>query len=258
MTMTAAKLLETNLPTRLGWGAELDSSSATALEPYGAIRWDFSPYFGFRRFQYLRCDQSGGCTVGQLQSVTANESIASISGTHSTTTIETTGLTADIHVGGILYCLDDAGGSGAAPEGESGVITANSATIVTIGDAFSVAPVDTDAFTIIFPWAVVDSADGDFASEVAGVAMAAHDQYDWGWFQFEGINPLVDAVAAGTTFPTGESVVAGTACVDDGAGDAADLRIGVIQHGLTTDTVVRKAIVDLFCGSALKLNQSTA
>lgn len=258
MTMTASRLLETNNPTRLAWGAPLDSSSATALEPMGAVRWDFSPYFGYRRFQYLRCDQSGGCTAGQLQSFKPNVSVANISGTHTTTSIETSGLVANIHVGGILYCLDDAGGAGAAPEGQSAIITANTATVVTVGDAFSAAPVDDDDFVIIFPWAVIDSADGDFASQVAGVAMAAHDQYDWGWFQFEGIHPLVDAKAAGVTLPAGESVVADVATVTDGAGDAVDLRVGKILHQLTTDTVTRKAIVDLYCGSAFKMGASTS
>ena len=127
-------------------------------------------------FVYARCDQSGGCAAGQLQSYVANTAINNItSGT--TTSITTSGLTADLLVDGILYCIDDAGGAGAAPEGEKGRVVENTTTVVTIDsdDAFSAAPAANDDFQVHLPFAVDDSADGDFAHQVAGVAMAAHD-----------------------------------------------------------------------------------
>ncbi|MGD9600054.1 MAG: hypothetical protein AB7P94_17400 [Steroidobacteraceae bacterium] len=238
-----------------GWQTELDASDAEPKEVRGAIRYEQHPVFGVRGFQYLRCNQSGGTAAGAVQSFVANTSISNItSGT--TTTITTSGLTADIHVGGFLYCLDDAGAAGAAPEGEYGRIVANTATLVRIdsNDAFSVAPAANDDFVIINPFSVVNSADGDFAYKVAGVAMATLDQYDWGWFQFYGINPTVNAVAAGTAIITNESVVANTKVVNDGAGDAAELRIGVALNGLTTDTVKRSLMVKLFCGAAFPLS----
>lgn len=259
MTLQASSLLNAGGANQQSWATELDSSSAVALEIPGAIREDIHPAYGYRRFQYVRIDQSGGCTAGQLMSQVADVAISNITA-GTTTSITTSGLTADIHVGGLLYCTDDNGGAGAAPEGEIARIVANSATIVTIDkdDAFSVAPAANDDFLIVKPWAVDDSADGDFASQVKGVTMAAHDQYDWGWVQFEGINPSVDAIAAGTAIPTGESVVADAAIVTDGAGDAVDLRIGVAKHGLASDTVLRKIAVDLYCGAAYRMNQSTA
>jgi hypothetical protein len=239
--------------------APLNSSSATPLAPRGTIYLDQHPTYGYRAFQYLRCDQAGGCTAGQLQSFIAVTAVNNItSGT--TTSVTTAGLTADILEGGILYCLDDDGAAGAAPEGEKGRIINNTATVITIhpDDAFSVAPAANDDFQVILPWAVDDSADGDFAAQVAGVAMAAHDQYDYGWFQFSGIHPNVVAVAAGTTIPIDEGVVADTATVNDGAGDNNDLHVGVSKHQLSTDTVARTITVDLFCGAARKVHQSTA
>jgi hypothetical protein len=259
MTIQAASLLELGGTNQQSWGTELDSSSSTALEKKGAVRWDQHPIYGLRGFQYLRCDQSGGCTAGQLQSFVANTAINNIS-SGTTTSITTSGLTANIHVDGILYCLDDNGGAGAAPEGEKARIVANTTTLVTVNknDAFSAAPAANDDFVVVKHWAVGDSADGDFAAAVAGVAMADQDQYDWGWFQFYGINPSVDAIAAGTALPTGESIVANVAVVNDGAGDAVDLRVGKILHALSSDTVLRKAMVDLFCGAAFKMSNSTA
>lgn len=259
MTIEAAKLIATRNPTRQDWGAALDSSSATALTTKGALRWDFNAYFGHRLFVYGRCDQSGGCTGGQLQSYRANITITNIS-SGTTTTVTTSGLTADELVGGFLFCHDDAGGAGAAPEGEIGIITANTTTVITIdtGDAFSVAPAVNDDFTVILPFSVVDSADTDYSAGVAGLAMADQDQYDWGWFQCLGIHTSADIVAAGTALPVGESLVAGTALLTDGAGDAADLRVAKLLTPIASDQVLRKACVKVFCGEAFILSNSTS
>lgn len=258
MTIQASKLIASNVGTPVMWRTSLDATHSTPQEVLGSIREDVHPYFGRRRFEYVRFDAS--TVQGTFLSQVANVAVNNItSGT--TTTITTSGLTADIHVGGLLNCLDDAGGAGAAPEGETGVIVANTATLVTIdtNDAFSVSPAVNDDFVIIKPWAVTTSAAGDFAYAVKGVAMADQTQYYYGWVQFYGINPYVRAVAAGTTLPTGESlIVANSGLITDGAGAAVDLRVGRIMHQLTTDTVARRAIVDLFCGSAFKMAGSTA
>ena len=258
MTIQLAKLYEGAARAhQVAHQTQLSSSSAIPLELPGVVRFTHDSIFGLRGFKYMRCDQSGGCTRGQLQSKRANVDIANItSGT--TTSITKAGLTANILVGGILVCIDDAGGAGAAPEGESALIISNTTSVVTIDadDAFSVAPAVNDDFKVILPWAVADSADGDAAGIVQGVAMADQDQFDWGWFQFLGINPDVDAIAAGTALILDESVVAGAALVNDGAGDGADLRIGRLLVGLSSDTVARKAVVDLFCGEAFKMGLS--
>ncbi len=258
MTIDASKLLITQNPTRLDWGPALNSTSTTPLTTKGAVRWDFNPHFGFRRFVYLRCDQSGGCLDGEIQSYRGPIDIPNISA-GTTTSVTTAGLTESEFVGGMLFCYDDAGGAGAAPEGESGMITANTTTVITIdsADAFSVSPAANDDFKVLLPFSVVDSADGDFSGKVAGVSMAPHAQYEWGWFQCEGIHPSVSIIAAGTALPVGESLVADAAVMTDGAGDAVDLRIGRLLVPIASDQVVRKAPVDIYCGVAFRMSNST-
>lgn len=243
---------------QLAHQTKLSSSSSTPLELPGLVRYTHDRIFGLRGFKYVRFDQSGGVTRGQVQSKLANVAITNIDSGTTTSITKAAAFTADKLIGGILVCTDDAGGAGAAPEGESALIVANTASVITIdtNDAFTVAPAVNDDFAVVLPWAVDDAADGDAAGIVQGVAMADQDQYDWGWVQFYGINPDVDAVAAGTALIVDESVVAGAALVNDGAGDAADLRIGRLLVGLTSDTVRRKAVVDLFCGEAFKLGLS--
>lgn len=241
-----------------GWATKLDSASSTALEKKGIVRWDVHPNLGWRGFQYLRCDQSGGMSAGDLATQIANVSINNITA-GTTTSITTSGLTANIYVDGILYCLDDAGAAGAAPEGESGRIISNTATKVSIhsDDAFSVSTAVNDDFEIHIPWAVGDAAVNDQARRVLGVSMADLSQYQYGWFQFYGLNPRVLAVAAGTALTKNEACVAGNGgLVTDGSTAAAELRIGTTVVGLTSDTVRRYAHVDLFCGAAFKLTAS--
>lgn len=259
MTIQLASLYQTvNAHSRAAWRTTLDASHTTPQEQLGAIRFDYHPHYGVRGFEYLRSDIAGTASQGTIVAQADNVSVANItSGT--TTMITTAGLTADIHVGGLLYCLDDAGAAGAAPEGESGRIIKNSTTVITIdpNDAFSAAPAANDDFVIIKPWAV-RAASTDAAAIVKGALMADQPQYSYGWAQFLGINPFVAAVAAGTTIPAGESVItAAGGLVTDGAGAVAELRIGQILHQLTTDTVVRRAIVRLFCGAAFGLSNST-
>lgn len=259
MTIASSAILALGGTNQQSWATELDSTSATPLEKKGSIRFDSHPIFGLRGFQYVRFDQSGGVAAGELQSFRDIVSVANIS-SGTTTSITTSGLTADIYVDGLLYCLDDAGGAGAAPEGEVARIVKNTTTVITVhsSDAFSVAPAVNDDFQIILPWAVVDSADGDFAGQVAGVVMTAQDQYDYGWVQFLGVHPAVNLIAAGTALPIYESLVADAALLTDGAGDAVDLRVGRLMHGVSSDTVARKAIVQMFCGSAFQMGNSTA
>ena len=255
MTIEAAKLVRSGSLNSVINGAPLSSSSTTALAKKGRVYYDEHPQFGARGFQYVRFDVA--TTAGDVSSYRANVNVDNItSGT--TTTITTSGLTADILVDGIIYCVDDNGGAGAAPEGEKALVVANTTTVITIDskDAFSAAPAANDDFDVILPWAVNDSSNGDAAGIVAGVAMADQAQYDYGWVQFYGIHPTVATVAAGTAIVIYESVVADAGTVNDGAADAADLRIGRALHQLTTDTVRRVTMIDLFCGKAYGMGLS--
>lgn len=249
MTMLAGKLIRSASGPALIPGANLNSSSTEPLVARGSVYEDTHRLFGRRRFMYGRFDNA--MVADELSSFVANTAVNNITA-GTTTSITTAGLTADAHVGGILYCLDDAGAAGAAPEGEHAEIIANTATLITIHseDAFSVTPAANDDFVIIRPWVFEDSAANDETAEVSGVVMADQDANDYGWVQFEGVHPFVLAVAAGTTIPANESVIAGATLVTDGAGAAENLWVGQSLHQLTTDTVVRSISVDLQCGKA--------
>ena len=259
MTISATAKLNLGGTNQQSWATGLDSSSPTALEKLGAIREDLTSELGLRKFQYVRFDQSGGATADQPTAYRANLAIANIvSGT--TTVITTTGLVADSLVGGYLVCTDDAGAAGAAPEGEVGLIVANTATTVTIAtsDAFSVAPAANDDFVVVLPFAVEDTAAGDEVGQVSGVSMVDQDQFDFGWVQFVGIHTSVDIVAAGTALPSDESLIAGINLLTDGAGAENELLIGYLMAAVASDQVIRKAMVNLFCGAAWKLGATTA
>ena len=256
MTLQAAKITKSNVANQVTWATTLDASDTTPKETRGVIREDFHPVFGPRKFKYVRFDVA--TTAGDLCSMRTPIDVPNItSGT--TTSITTSGLTADIYVGGILRCYDDAGAAGAAPEGESGIITKNTTTVITIdsNDAFSAAAGANDDFKVFLPWAVIAAASGDVNALVAGVAMATQAQYSWGWVQFYGLHPAVRAVAAGTTITAQKCVIAATSAVTVGSTSAAELRVGFADITLTTDTVLRTLPVRLFCGDAFPFGAST-
>lgn len=257
MSIETIKLYKEKALNRTVWGTALNASDTSAKDEKGAVRWSYDPVFGIRGFQYVRFDQSGGADKGQLVKYSPLTTITNItSGT--TTTITTSGLTANILVDGILRCSDDAGGAGAAPEGEQALITANTATLITIdsNDAFSVSPAVNDDFTVELPWSVADTAAGDTAVLVAGVVLTDQDQYDWGWVQFAGLCPEVNCIAAGTAITAAKSLIADTNVVTNGSTSAVELRVGYTKTGISSDTVLRKIPVYLNCGVGLRLGAS--
>lgn len=256
MSIQTAKLYKEASLQRV-WNTTLDASDSTPKESKGAVRWSYDPVFGYRGFQYVRFDQSGGATKDNICAYRGLVSV-SASGAGTTTTVVTTSLTADILVDGIIVCLDDAGAAGAAPEGESARIASNTTTLITVdsNDAFSAATASSDTFRVHLPWAVVDSASGDTAATTAGVVMATQSQYYWGWVQFSGFHPTVAAVAAGTTITAGKDLIASTNVVTNGSTSAVELRLGYSPFQLTTDTVVRKIGMYINCGHAKRVGAS--
>jgi hypothetical protein len=256
MTLQTSKLTKSNVANQIAWATTLDASDTSPKETLGAVREDYSTAFGHRRFQYVRFHVAA--TAGIPYSYLAPVSVANIlSGT--TTSITTTGLTADIYKGALLRCTDDAGAAGAAPEGEIALITDNTTAVITIdsNDAFSVAPAVNDDFHILVPFAVIAAASGDTNAKVAGVAMTSHAQYNYGWVQFQGLHPSVVCVAAGTAVTAEKAVIASTACVTVGSSSAVELRVGYTPTGISSDTVARILPVSLFCGAAFPFGAST-
>jgi hypothetical protein len=230
----------------------LADTATTDVEGLGASRVEFDPILGVRRFRWVRNASGGSLAVNSLvgwepQDTTARTASAN---TDVTLIIHAGSSTADM-VGYYVRVLDDAGGAGAAPEGEVRKIIASTATQLTVSPGFSAAVTTSDTFEIFRPWHIIAAADAMVATEVAGVLMATVANGSYGWVQTHGINLNALVVAAGTTLAAGAALKAGAGILV-AAADAAD-NGEVVGHNVlqvTTDTVLRTALVILSCGPA--------
>ena len=211
--------------------AQVETSAQGPRTDIGQIGWMRDKFGRLRLFTYRR-NVSGsafaaGDLVSRLREVETNQT-----GT-ATTSVTGTLNAADDHIDALVIVHDDAGGAGAAPEGEASVVETNTATVATFYTdlPLSVALAANDDVTFFSP-AVIDAADGDFNFVVCGVSMGAAADNGYGWFQFQGVHPRVqhkttDAVTAGNP------VVADTAAVGAHGSDAANLWVGyqMATHG---------------------------
>jgi hypothetical protein len=212
------------------------------------VREELDKEYGLRRFRVVRPD-GGAPTIGQILSFELTQASEASATSGSTTTVGDTGIgwTAEDYSGkyGPCYCLitDDAAGAGAAPEGECKRISTNTTALLTVASAFSAAVVVSDKYLIIRIGVAEDGADGDAATEVAGIVMATTVTNDYFcWVQVHGFNPVIGTVATGTAVTAGSMIVnSGSAVAKDGLGTGADegQSVGVWLGGTRpTDTVL--------------------
>lgn len=195
--------------------------------------------FGFRVFRYGKTGQSGGMSKGELST-----RLADVTGTvtaaagelNNTTHLSDTGnFTASAEIGKLCVITDDAGAAGAAPEGEVGVVTANSVDTLTLDSnyALSTAPAVGDTYANFSYFHHDDAADGDLAVNVMGIVMADRTAAYYGWLQIYGLNPgtiyTTDAVTAGNP------VVAAAAAVDAHGCDTEQLWVGYAPIAVQAD-----------------------
>lgn len=211
----------------------------------GALSFQVDDY-GFRIFEYCRNMSGSAVAQGELQKRIADVVETNVtSGT--TTSVTKSGWTAGDFVGRILYVDDNDDSAGAAPEGESSPIVANSATIIQVdpGRPFSVAIAASDDVRIVSWNHLDDAADSDLASKVKGVAVGKNgvsSKY-YGWWQRYGICP--DVIHSAATVTSLNPVVAGAHCVAAHGSDAVDLWVGTQIGTHTSDVVSLKSPVDL-------------
>lgn len=229
------------------WTTQLDSSSTTALEQLGAVRLDWHPLFGDRKFKYVKFTES--VAVGEPVRIAAPVALTATAG--STTSVTVAIASVGLYDGYTLSVYDDAGAAGAAPEGQVARIKHNTTTGLEIyaEDAFSAAIAVNDVVRVSAPWAVSRTAGNELATLVAGVAMVAQDAADYGWVQFSGQNPSVIAVAAGTALTQDTKVICGARLVTAIGAGALNLAIGDVVRTLQSDTVLRTAVINLNCGN---------
>ena len=144
----------------------------------------------------------------------------------------------------LVVVADDAGGAGAAPEGEARYIIRNTAATLYVQPDFTVAPAINDDLEIISDCMVVDAQAGDDRSEVAGVVVSPDgipDNY-WGWLAFTG---RVRALATVDVITKGTRLIAGAALINDNAGPNYFEDIGFIPVGGQNDLASGLLLVQL-------------
>jgi hypothetical protein len=159
--------------------------------------------------------------------------------------------TADEEVGGLLICTDDAGGAGAAPEGEGRVIVRNTANTLYVQPDFSAAPAANDDFVIRTNSKVDAAAAGDTRAEVAGVVIAPDgipDNY-WGWICTQG--RVAALVKAATAIATDKSLIADAGRLTISSTSDNGLSLGYSLADVKADSVSDLIWAYLDCRSVL-------
>lgn len=232
--------------------SDMAASDSTPQAREGTIAWVMDA-FGPKICKYVKNISNSTMAVAELVGYDgdgANVLTTTISNitAGSTTSATTTGLTADDHDGKICFVLDNADSAGAAPEGEMGIISNNTATVITMdaGYPFSVALAVNDDLELVTTYQVVDAADGDEGWTVTGVIAAQDGILDngFGWVVQEGMTP---ALATTNAITEGDPVVAGAAVVDAFGSDGQELFVGIAAASGGTDEVLKHIPVVMKC-----------
>lgn len=230
-------------------------------EELGALRVEHDKKYGERWFRYVQ-NRTGG-TLAADSLVMYDGAFTGSTGTACTTNTTKTlvkrasgsWITDGVKVDDIIYCLDDAGGAGAAPEGEVSYVTEVSALTLTISPAFTAAVTASDTVDFIKRWSVIAAAAlGGWRT--AGIPMASLLTLTYGWIQTKGIYPTADVTAAGTAITEGARLMPGAAILEiqaavaanaDVATDVYIIAVAQALQALASDTVARKCAVLLNC-----------
>ena len=181
--------------------ADLKASHPTPQYRRGTFAYSSDDY-GLRIYRYLlnRKASAGSTLRGGLYSRSAdvNVTLGATSGSTTTSIKKVGAWTAGILVGRMYIHLTNATSAGAAPEGETSIVTANTADALSLDSSrpLSVAPsVGADTTRVFSLFDLAAAASGDLAApgtttpNVMGIAMAVVDPAAWGMFQTYGLCP---------------------------------------------------------------------
>jgi hypothetical protein len=182
-----------------GQKALTDTTSDSTKGPVLGTLSFMTDLWGLRVFRYSRImtAQTPGACVDRVALKTGTITGTSPSpGVNDTTHITASGFaaTAGDEVGKVAQ-INVSGG--AAPEGESGFVAANSATVVTLDPLYplSVAAASAGTFSV---WAANHWDDGALDTnkvDVGGIVMGTPAAKDFGWLQIYGVHPAVQKAA---------------------------------------------------------------
>lgn len=215
-----------------------------------------------RRFRYVQ-NVSGGTLAKDSLVSGGDQGVASVTtnGGSTTTATRETGsfITDGVQVGDVIAVDDDAGGAGAAPEGEISVVTAVEPTKVTFAPALTTAIASGDIVAFSRPWTIKAATAGvGLPHQLVGIPVADIPNGQFGWIQVYGLYPNANVVAAGTAIFRNDALYAGNGVLTPVApaltvGTPDSLRAGVSYvpvafavQGVRADTARRKAMVFLW------------
>lgn len=206
---------------------QVETSTQGPRTDIGQVGWMRDKFGALRMYTYRKNISGSAFAAGDLVS-RKREVETNQTGTATTTVVGA--FTADEHVGALAVVHDDAGGAGAAPEGEASIVASNTATVATLETdlPWSAALAANDDVTFLSPH-VIDAAANDIAFVVCGIAMGAAADDGFGWFQFQGLHPA--ARHAASAFIAGSALKAGTAVVEV-YGDATAVVGGTAGTGI--------------------------
>lgn len=191
--------------------------------------------YGDALFRWV-CNRSGATLAQGALAKFYSQTVANIDSGAVGSVTKAAQWVADEQVHNLVAISDDAGGAGAAPEGEARYIVKNTADVLTVQHNFSAAPALNDDLEIISNCMVLAAVAGDDRSEVAGVVIAPDgipDNY-WGWLAVKGRVAALLTAAAQTK---GTRLIAGAGVLNDNAAPSAFEDLGFVVVGAAADLV---------------------
>jgi hypothetical protein len=161
-------------------------------------------------------------------------------------------------IGALIYCLDDAGAAGAAPEGEFGRVFWSGAMTSPLGVAgygykfqpdMTAALAVGDEVALIYHSHVLAAGAGAQLCDFRGVPVASGGiptgYMGWACIDADAVACLALPAAGGAAITVSKGIIAGTAVFDDGATSAVPLILGYAIQALTADAVNRLFLASL-------------
>jgi hypothetical protein len=237
------------------YGADVTQTYTTAnlLKKYtpGQYAHTYDPLWGYRIFKLVKNLSNATIAKGDLMSYVAAASVGTVTD-GSKTSITTSGMTANDFEWQMVTVADDAGGAGAAPEGESSLVIGNTTTHIELHPdyAFTAAVAASDSVYVVYINGVEDATAGDERGfghgsvGVAGVAYGAAADNEWFWILQRGW-----AIAKNTAELTATyNLIAGEALVNVQADGAQELEVGqvTVTQFAGTEASFGTVFVDVF------------
>ena len=217
-------------PMTLAGDIDATYTTAEVIKKYtpGQYAHTWDPLWGYRIFKLVKNLNGSTIAKGDLMSYGDAASVGTVTA-GTTTSITSSGMTANDLEWQMITVADDAGALGAAPEGESSLCIGNTTTKITLHPdyAFSAAVAASDSVYVAYINGVADAASSDErgfgvgSNGVAGVAYGAAVDNSWFWILQKGW-----CMAKNTDALSAQDLIAGTALIQDASEGAQELVIG--------------------------------